>query len=309
MSTSIELRHLRYFLAVAETQNFTRAAERLSVSQPNISQQLKDLEQQLGTPLFQRVGKSVRLTEAGALLRPHAEQVLRKFTEACASVRDVGTASVGHLEVGVIPALHLAWIPGTLADVAAQFPGLTVSVHEQPSRAVETAVEAGRFDLGLGILTRTSPNLRYERLATEPMVVVVPTRHPLARCRRLGKDDLATQRVIALPDYFDMRRVADEVFTRLGLRPQVAFEVNTIAATLAAVASTGCIAVLPAVVMRGNERHDLAAIPIEGAPVKLELGIFWRAGAEPSPAAVRFAELLRVRVAAASPRRKVRARS
>jgi DNA-binding transcriptional LysR family regulator len=141
------------------------------------------------------------------------------------------------------------------------------------------------------------------------MVAVVPTRSPLARCRRLGKDELETQRVIALPDYFDMRRVADEVFTRLGLRPQVAFEVNTIGATLAAVASTGCVAVLPAVVMHGNERHDLAAIPIAGAPVKLDLGIFWRAGAEPSPAAVRFAELLRLRVAGASPRPKARARS
>ena len=99
------------------------------------------------------------------------------------------------------------------------------------------------------------------------------------------------------------------MFTRLGLRPPVAFEVNTIGATLAAVASTGCVAVLPAVVMHGNERHDLAAIPIAGAPVKLDLGIFWRAGTEPSPAAVRFAELLRLRVAGASPRPKVRARS
>ena len=102
MSKSIEIRHLRYFLAVSQTENFTRAAERLRISQPSISEQITPLELALRTPLFRRVGKRVFLTEAGAEFRKSAEVVLRKLDDACTSVSEIAGLLRGHVDVGVI---------------------------------------------------------------------------------------------------------------------------------------------------------------------------------------------------------------
>ena len=109
--SEVEIRHLRYFLAVAETENFTRAAERLNISQPSVSQQITQLEQTLRTPLFRRVGKRVFLTEAGTAFRKGAEVVLRKLDDACNSVGDIAGLVGGRVNLGVIPALHFGWLP------------------------------------------------------------------------------------------------------------------------------------------------------------------------------------------------------
>ena len=160
MSESIEIRHLRYFLAVAQTENFTRAAERLRISQPSISQQITQLERALRTPLFRRVGKRVFLTEAGAAFRKSAEVVLRKLDDACNSVSDIAGLLSGRVDVGVIPALHFAWIPPLLGQMARKHPGVTVGVQELASSGVETEIEAGRLDIGFGLITRNSPSIR-----------------------------------------------------------------------------------------------------------------------------------------------------
>src|SRR4051812_22295138 len=117
MTKAVEIRHLRYFLAVAQTENFTRAAERLRISQPSISEQITQLEQALRTPLFRRVGKRVFLTEAGTAFQKSVEVVLRKLDDACASVGDIAQLFKGHVDVGVIPALHLAWVPLVLGGI------------------------------------------------------------------------------------------------------------------------------------------------------------------------------------------------
>src|SRR6185436_12874666 len=142
MLEPLEIRHLRYFLAVAESENFTRAAERLRVTQPNVSQHVAYLERLLGTPLLRRVGKRVQLTEAGAAFRKGAELVLRKLDQARESVRDVANAVTGHVELGVIPALHVAWVPAVLARVSRAYPGITVAVRERASSDLETELEA-----------------------------------------------------------------------------------------------------------------------------------------------------------------------
>jgi DNA-binding transcriptional LysR family regulator len=104
MDPRIELRHLRYFLAVADAEGFTRAAERLGVSQSSVSQQVKDLEDMLEAPLFRRLGRRLQLTEAGLALRASAGSAVRKVEEACAMAAKASDAQAGHLEVGVVPA-------------------------------------------------------------------------------------------------------------------------------------------------------------------------------------------------------------
>lgn len=297
MNLAIEIRHLRYFLAVAETANFTRAAERLGVSQPSVSQQLKELERKLGTPLFARLGKEVRLTDAGVAFRQHAEVVVKKLDEACGSVGQVTGLVRGHLEVGVIPALHLAWVPKVLGRLAADHPGLSIAVHERPTRAVEREVESGRIALGLGIMTRSSPNLRYERLVTEPFVLIARDDHAFARRRSVDTKELADTRLILLPETFDIRLAIDEHFLRAKLRPKVAFEIDTIDATLAAVHAAGTPTILPRIVLDGRASDGLVALELGPTTRTMDFGLIWRRGNETSPPARQFAETLRATLA------------
>jgi LysR family transcriptional regulator, cyn operon transcriptional activator len=291
-SSAIEIRHLRYFLAVAMTENFTRAAERLRVSQPNVSLQIKGLEQALRTPLFRRLGKRVRLTEAGAEFRRHAESVLRKLDEGCESVGRIAELLVGHVEVGVIPAVHLAWIPPVLAALAREFPGVTVSVHQRPSSEVETELEAGRFDLGLGIMSGMSPNLRYDRLLAERLALLVPPGHALAGRRSVRVQDLDGVRLVLLPESFDMRHLVDAIFHGAKRRPNVAFETGTIDAAMHTVLRAGTPTLLPPIVLKGRETLGLRAVQIAGGPQPVAFGLLTPRDTVPSPAARAFIELL-----------------
>ncbi|HVN98463.1 MAG TPA: LysR substrate-binding domain-containing protein [Steroidobacteraceae bacterium] len=293
MTEAVEIRHLRYFLAVAQTENFTRAAERLQISQPSISQQITQLERLLGTPLFRRVGKRVFLTEAGVAFRTRAEMVLRRLEEACSSVHEVGTLLSGRIDIGVIPALHVPWVPPVIESLARDFPGLTVGVHEAASSAVESEIEAGRLDLGFGLMTRASPNIRYERLASEPFSLIVPAQGKFGKSAGVALRDIQGERLVLLPQSFDMRGAADAVLMQAGVHPRIAFEIDSIDSTLAAVERTGMPTLLPALVLRGRATTQLRAIPIRDRTRRMEFGLLWPAAAVPDPAALEVAKALK----------------
>lgn len=292
MLEPLEIRHLRYFLAVAESENFTRAAERLRVTQPNVSQHVAYLERLLGTPLLRRVGKRVQLTEAGAAFRTGAELVLRKLDQARESVRDIGNAVTGHVELGVIPALHVAWVPAVLERVSRTYPGITVAVRERASSDIETELEAGRMDLGFGLMTRTSPNIRYEQLHSEPFSLLVPRASKFAARRAVEPRELQGARLVLLPTSFDMRRLGDEIFHRARVRPRVVFEIGSIDSVLASVAQAGTPTLLPAIVLRGREALGLKAVSL-GKTRPIDFGLLWPETGSMSPAALVLAAALR----------------
>lgn len=290
--TQVELRHLRYFLAVADTQNFTRAAERLGVSQPSVSQQIKDLEAALGVALFRRLGKRLQLTEAGAGFRANAAVVVRKLEEACGAVGAAARGQSGHVEVGVVPAVHMAWLPGALARMAVEHPEVTVAVHELAARTVETEVEAGRMDLGFGLLTYGSPNLAYEPLLGQRLALVVRGGHPLATRRSISVRELQGAPLVLLPGSFDMRHAIDELFARARVRPRVLFEISTVCATLATVVRSGIPTVLTPIVLVGREWLDLKAVPLEESAPGIDYGMIRARDSEPSPAAMALARIV-----------------
>lgn len=293
MTDSIELRHLRYFLAVAETENFTRAAERLHISQPSISQQITQLESALRTPLFRRVGKRVFLTEAGAAFRKSAEVVLRKLEDACNSVGEIAGLLSGRVDVGVIPALHFAWIPSVLGLMAQRYPGVTVGVQELASSGVETEVEAGRLDLGFGLMTRNSPNIRYEHLVTQPFSLIVSQVSKFAKRSSIELQELEGERLVLLPDSFDMRRAADAVLMHARVHPRVMFEIDSIDAVLSSVVHAGIPTLLPAIVLRNRDVPGLRAVALAGKTREMEFGILWPAANAADPATLAIAAALK----------------
>src|SRR5437667_2010568 len=203
----LEIRHLRYFLAVAEAGSFSRAADRLGISQPSVSQQMRDLESGLRVSLFQRRGKRILLTSTGLIFQEHARAILRQLENFLQEVSSEPGQLRGALHVGVVPILNVALMPDLLGLFAASHPGISLIVEEISSTEIETAIEEGRMDVGLGFLTRHSPNLRYARLCTDEFALIVAQNHPWARRRVVDFSKLHHQRLLQLPDSLLMCRI------------------------------------------------------------------------------------------------------
>lgn len=302
MHPDIEIRHLRYFLTVAETENFTRAAERLGVTQPNVSQQIRDLEEKLGTPLLRRLGKRAKLTDAGSAFASSARMVLRKLEDARDSVRNVSGGLAGHLEISAAPLVNLAWVPPVLERMLREFPGVTINVSERATHIIETEVEAGRCDLGMGILSHRSPNLRCEILTKDSLALVVHESHPLSGRRMVEVKDLAEQGLVLLPNTFDVRHWAEDLFRRAHLRPRIAIEVNTVGSALAIVERTGLATLLPPIALIGRSAKNMRVVKIGGDLFEFEFGLIGSRAIAPSPTAREFSRILRENLAVKAPR-------
>src|SRR2546430_7039331 len=213
MPEPLDIRHLRYFLAVAEAGNFSRAADRLGISQPSVSQQMRDLEAGLRVPLFQRRGKRILLTPRGLIFQEHARAVLHQLENFLHELNTEPGQLRGALHLGVVPVLNVPLVPDLLGLFTVDHPAISVIVEEISSTEIETALEEGRMDVGLGFLTRHSPNLRYERLCTDEFALIVSESHPWWNRRVIHFSELHQQRLLQLPDSFVMRRMRSEEHT------------------------------------------------------------------------------------------------
>src|SRR5713101_653441 len=271
MHDPMELRHLRYFLAVAEVGSFSRAADRLGISQPTLSQQMRDLEAALRVALFQRRGKRILLTSAGLIFQQHAHAILRQIENFLEELNTEPGQMRGALHVGVVPILNLALMPQLLGMFAFGHPGISLNVEEISSTEIETALEEGRMDVGLGFLTRHSPNLRYERLCTEEFALIVAEGHPWAKRRVIHLSELHQQRVLQLPDTFVMRRMSDEICRNHQVRPRIVAEISSIETLLRSLAPLEAAALMPKIALRGAQ--GLNAIRLEGKNLAVDIGL------------------------------------
>ena len=186
----IELRHLRYFVAVAEELHFGRAAERLHLAQPPLSQQIRKLEEIVGYALFTRTSRAVKLTSAGESFLNHARRTLRKVADDVEEARSIGRGEIGFLKVGFIGSSMLTRLPAMLGRYRAQFPKVNLQLREfHTSGVIEGLLEN---TLDVGFLRDSGPieGLQVEVLFSEPFIAVVPTRHPLARRKSLTGAEL-----------------------------------------------------------------------------------------------------------------------
>ncbi len=273
MHDPLEIRHLRYFLAVAEAGSFSRAADRLGISQPSVSQQMRDLEAGLRVSLFQRRGKRIFLTSTGLIFQEHARAILRHLENFLQELTSEPGQLRGALHVGVVPILNVALMPHLLGLFAANHPGISLTVEEISSTESETALEEGRMDVGFGFLTRHSPNLRYERLCTDEFALIVPVTHPWAKRRIIPFSELHQAQLLQLPDTFVMRRMIDEICRNHQVRPRTIAEINAIETLLRSLAPLHAATLMPKITLRGRESLKLKAIPLRGKKLGLEIGL------------------------------------
>jgi LysR family cyn operon transcriptional activator len=290
----LEIRHLRYFLAVAEAGSFSRAADRLGLSQPNISQQMRDLETALRVDLFQRRGKRILLTSAGLIFKEHARSILRQIENFLQELSVEPGQMRGALHLGVVPILNVSLIPQLLGEFVATHPAVSLNVEEISSTEIETALEEGRMDVGLGFLTRHSPNLHYERLCTDQFALIVSARHPWAKRRVIELTELHQTRVLQLPDTFVMRRMSDAICREHQVRPRIVAEINAIETLLRSLAPLKAAALMPKIALRGAS--GLTAIRLKGKNLALEIGLLRLIDSGASNAVEEFTKLARVAV-------------
>ncbi|MCA9200366.1 MAG: LysR family transcriptional regulator [Planctomycetales bacterium] len=184
----MELDQLRYFLRVAERGNFTRAAEDLMISQPALSRSIQKLEEELGQPVFERMSRSVSLTDAGTLLQARAQRVLSILEDTKAEITDDGKS--GRIRVGAIPTIAPFFLPDILRQFAKEFPRATVIVQENTTDNLIASCTQGEIDLAIVVLPIPAKYLDVEELFEEELFLVLPLEHPLVEKRTIRLSDV-----------------------------------------------------------------------------------------------------------------------
>ncbi|MFB7981114.1 transcriptional regulator CynR [Streptomyces vinaceus] len=289
---SLELRHLRYLLAVAEHGSFTRAAEELHISQPTLSQQVKQLERTVGAQLLDRTGRAVRLTDAGATFVPYARRALQDLAAAERAVLDVADLSRGGLRLAMTPTFTAYLLGPLAARLHTRHPGITLNVKEMTQGQLESALLADAVDLGIAFPGAHLPGIGATDLFTETLGLVVGPEHPHAgRTEALPVSELPSCPLALLSGDFATREHIDAYFRRHRVAPRIAVEANSISALTEIVRRTGLATVLPDALTRGDT--PLHPVPLAPALPARTVVLLRRENAYESAAVRAFTALAR----------------
>lgn len=271
----MELRHMRYFVTVAELLNFTKAALRLRVAQPALSRQIRDLENELGAQLLERGPRSVRLTEAGAVFLPEAKSVLQRADEATQAVRAVARGERGEIHVGYAPSPTVELLPCALHAFQNLAPGVRVTLHDLSSEEMLRGLGEGRLNLCL--MVQASPaalrGLKFEMLREYPACVAVRPAHPLARGKQVKLEQIVGEPFVAYDraDYPEYHAMLEELFRGTGQKPRVVEEHGSAPGLVAAVEIGRGVAIVPScMAMLTGSRVKM--LPLRPAPPPLRVG-------------------------------------
>lgn len=238
----VELRHLRYFLAVADAAHFTRAAQKLYVSQPTLSQQIKQLEDELGAPLFHRGAGGVQLTVAGERFRPYAERVLHEMDEAVSALGQGEALPLEPIRVGALEGTGDYLLPSVVARAVAQS-GLQIQIETLPALELQWAVAREELDLAIGILP--APALNAEPLFDEDLALWLPPSHRLGAHARVRISDLDGVGLLC-PSPSALRTILDDALARAGIAPRILAQFPSPESVFRAAVAANLPAILPA---------------------------------------------------------------
>ncbi|MEU5792853.1 transcriptional regulator CynR [Streptomyces sp. NPDC047813] len=287
---ALELRHLRYLLAVAEHGNFTRAAEDLHISQPTLSQQIKQLERTLGTQLLDRTGRTVRLTDAGEAYAHHARGALHQLAAAERAVHDVRDLTRGRLRLAVTPTFTAYLVGPLTAELHGRHPGITLTVRETTQDRIETGLLADEFDLGIGFRGVHLPGITATALFTETLTLVTGDSGAIGgRSGALPVRELAERQLALLSGDFATRGHIDAYLEGHGVSPRIAVEANSIQALTEVVQRTRLATVLPDAITHDHPR--LVPVPLDPALPTRTVTLLGRADAYRSAATLAFTRL------------------
>ena len=277
----MELRHLRYFVSVAEAENVSRAALKLHISQPAVSRQIRDLEEEIGVPLLKRVGKSVRLTETGRLFLQEARAILNGTNEAVLKARAVGGKRDAELHIGDFPIALGRAMPRLLRSYKEAMPNVQVKLHDWPVEKEIAAVREGKLHLAIIIPPLTGNwrcDLRFQQLVTIRVCLLVSRNHPFAQRNSVSLTEAAREPFIGLlyEEYPQHRAYVNAIFARVKHKPRFVEEQDGWAELFAAVDAGSGVAIA------SDAFHysfgGVKFVPLTPEPKPVPLGIISRKG-------------------------------
>jgi DNA-binding transcriptional LysR family regulator len=277
----MELRHLRYFVAAAEEENVSRAALKLHVSQPGLSRQIRDLEDELGFQLLERRAKSVRLTEAGRAFLIEARAVLQRAEEAVNAARAIAIGGEGELHVGYAPSLTARILPQTLRAFQADLPNVRVRLHDFSTEEMLAGLRDG--ELQIAFVVRLTPAMlrgfRFQELTREPICLAVAPKHPLAGRRTVTLAEAAREPLISYTrkDYPDAHENLTAMFAAIKAKPRIVEEHDSVSSLIAAVEAGSGVAIA-AKSLTCTAGLRLKLIPFSPALAPLIVGAAWAKG-------------------------------
>lgn len=283
----MELRHLRYFVAVAETGSLTEAAEkRLHTSQPSLSRQLKDLEAEVGVPLFIRGSRGVALTSAGRAFLDHARLSLSQAADAVAAARRAARPAKASFAVGFLTGHEVEWLRHVTSLLSDELRTTDFRVTSDFSPAIGAAVQSGDIDLGFSRV-EPQPDVIYRVIAHEPIVVILPREHPLAAREQIDPRDIDPLSFIGYSDTpHILRGIVERYFRERGLSMAPSHFLDGYATGISLVASTRGVTLLPAYV-KALLPASLVSRPLVGNGPVIEVAAGYRAD-NPSPVLAAF---------------------
>jgi len=270
----VELRQLRYFLAIAEQGSFSRAAERLHVSQPPLSTQIRSLEDEIGTQLLARSNRGVTLTASGQVFYEEIRAVLARLDSALSRTRQADRGDVGMLSVGFVSIADYGVLPPALKGFRAQFPLVEVQLHELTTDAQIRELRGSRLDLGLGLAPVEEPDLRFESILREELILAAPADHPAAKhdvieLRTLSKASFIVPPRDIAPGLYDLTigrcRSA-------GFAPRIVQNARQMQTVIGLVSCGMGVALVPSSV-RNLKRAGVSYRRLRGRPSLIEMGI------------------------------------
>ena len=271
----MELRHLRYFVAVAEMENVSKAALKLHVSQPALSRQIRDLEDEIGVALFERTAKSVSLTEPGRVFFKEAREVLQRADAAVQKARATANADEGELHVGYSPTPVARMLPKVLRACQRAMPKVHIKLHDLANHENIARLRDGRLQLAFVVRPPKAGvlhGLRYEELMRQQICLALPLQHPFARRRTVSLADAAGEPFIGLtredyPDYHDFLSL---IFGPIKRKPRIVEEYESMAGIVSSLeAGTGVAIVSEAFGYSFGNRVKLLRLTPEPKPISI----------------------------------------
>jgi DNA-binding transcriptional LysR family regulator len=299
----MELRQLRYVVAVAEERNFTRAAARAHVAQPAVSQQIAQVERELGAPLFERSHRGVALTTAGAAFLPYARAALAAATAGSDAVRTLRGELAGELAIGTIPS-PTEWLVRQLGGFGRRYPAVRLTVHTGHPEALADGVAAGSLDAAaIGVVAGRLPagpagkrlpaGLASQTIATEPLVVAVPPDHPRAGAAPVSLSDLRDEPLVTLTPGTGLRTVLEAACAEAGFDPRIAIAANDLGVLADLVAHGLGVALMPTTTAR-HAGPRVAVLRLRRPRLERRTELVWRRQNQTLPARA-FLAMVRTR--------------
>ena len=286
----MELNQLEYFKTLAHINHFTQAAQSIAVSQPALSRSIAKLESELGVPLFDRVGKSIKLTQYGQTFLVHVERALQEISNGKQAIANLSEPDQGVVNLSFLHSLGSYLVPVLLSKFRKQYPKIKFSLYQNNSALLTNELIDGEIDLCLCSTLMTTETLGWFSLCAEELFVVVPAKHHLAKRKSINLSEISHEPFITFKPMYGLRLLADQFFETASIRPKITFEGDEIMTVAGLVDANLGVALIPHI--PGLEHLNIVFIPVAYPTCARPLGMAWNTNKTLSPAAKKFQQFV-----------------